>query len=229
VTVVGQLLNPDQKEAFLQNTKEEYLKLKHQFENKKPVKKYISFTEAQANPVQIDWTGYTPPKPSFLGTKVFKNYDLREIRSVIDWKPFFISWELHGNFPEILTDEVVGVEATKVYNDANAMLDSIINERWLHADGMVGFMEARKTAPVTVEVSLEERQATLQFIRQQVKKAAGQPNIFLADFLRPASFGNDYLGSFAVTIHGIEPHLKRFIEDNDDYNKIMIQALSDRL
>jgi 5-methyltetrahydrofolate--homocysteine methyltransferase len=208
VTVVGQLFNPDLRDEFLKVTKEDYVKLKHQFENKKPVKKYIPFSEAQGNPVQINWEGYTPPVPSFIGTKLFKNYDLREIRSYIDWKPFFISWELHGNFPDILTDEIVGVEATKVYNDANAMLDTIINERWLHADGMVGFMEAVKTGPDTVEVAMGDKKATLQFIRQQVKKAVGQPNISLSDFLRPASYGKDYLGSFAVTIHGIDPHLK---------------------
>jgi len=229
VTVVGQLFNPELREGFLKSTKEDYIKLKHQFENKKPVKKYIPFAEAQANAVQIDWENYTPPKPGFIGTKTFKNYDLREIRSYIDWKPFFISWELHGNFPDILTDEIVGVEATKVYNDANQMLDTIINERWLHADGMVAFMEAEKTAPDTVQVTMGDKKATLQFIRQQVKKAPGQPNISLSDFLRPASYGKDYLGSFAVTIHGIEPHLERFIADHDDYNKIMIQALSDRL
>ena len=229
VTVVGQLFNPELREGFLKSTKEDYIKLKHQFENKKPVKKYIPFAEAQANAVQIDWENYTPPKPGFIGTKIFKNYDLREIRSYIDWKPFFISWELHGNFPDILTDEIVGVEATKVYNDANQMLDTIINERWLHADGMVAFMEAEKTAPDTVQVTMGDKKATLQFIRQQVKKAPGQPNISLSDFLRPASYGKDYLGSFAVTIHGIEPHLERFIADHDDYNKIMIQALSDRL
>ena len=229
VTVVGQLFNPELKEDFLLKTKEDYIKLKHQFENKKPVKKYIPFAEAQANPVSIDWANYDPPIPSFIGTKLFKDYDLREIRSFIDWKPFFISWELHGNFPDILTDEVVGIEATKVYNDANEMLDTIINERWLRADGMVAFMEAEKTAPDTVNVTLGDKKSTLQFIRQQVKKASGQPNISLSDFLRPASYGVDYLGSFAVTIHGIEPHLKRFIEDHDDYNKIMVQALSDRL
>lgn len=229
VTVVGQLFNPELKDEFLAKTREDYIKLKHQFENKKPVKKYIPFAEAQANAVQIDWENYRPPVPSFVGTKLFKDYDLREIRNYIDWKPFFISWELHGNFPDILTDEVVGVEATKVYKDANDMLDVIIKERWLHADGMVAFMEAEKTAPDTVKVSLGEKKSTLQFIRQQVKKAAGQPNISLSDFLRPASYGKDYLGSFAVTIHGIEPHLQRFLEDHDDYNKIMIQALSDRL
>lgn len=229
VTVVGQLFNPELKAGFIEKTKEDYIKLKHQFENKKPVKKYIPFSEAQANAVQIDWENYTPPKPAFIGTRLFKDYDLREIRSYIDWKPFFISWELHGNFPDILTDEIVGIEATKVYNDANEMLDTIINERWLHADGMVAFMEAEKTAPDTVNVKIEDKTSTLQFIRQQVKKAPGQPNISLSDFLRPASYGKDYLGSFAVTIHGIEPHLKRFIEDHDDYNKIMLQALSDRL
>lgn len=229
VTVAGALLSPEQKTAFLEKTQVDYKKLKENFENKKPVKKYIPFPEAQANPVAIDWTDYEVPKPAFTGTRVFKAYDLHEIRTFLDWKPFFISWEMHGNFPDILTDEVVGVEATKLYDDANAMLDTIIKEKWLTADGMVAFLEAEKTGPDTVNVSIDGQHDTLQFIRQQVKKAAGQPNISLADFLRPAAYGKDYLGAFAVTIHGIEPHLKRYIADHDDYNKIMLQALSDRL
>ncbi|HTN35528.1 MAG TPA: vitamin B12 dependent-methionine synthase activation domain-containing protein [Arachidicoccus sp.] len=229
VTVVGALLNPELKTDFLTKTKVDYAKLKESFENKKPVKKYIPFKEAQANAVDIDWAGYQPVQPSFVGTKIFKDYDLNEIRTFLDWKPFFISWEMHGNFPEILTDEIVGKEATKLYDDANDMLDTIIKERWLTADGLVGFMESEKTAPDSVSVHLEGKKANLEFIRQQVKKAAGQPNLSLADFLRPAKYGKDYLGAFAVTIHGIEPHLKRFIADHDDYNKIMLQALSDRL
>lgn len=229
VTVVSNLLNPEQKPAFLAGIKEEYQKLKTNFENKKPVKQYIPYADAQANAVKVDWKDYQPVEPNFIGTKIFTDYNLSEIREYIDWKPFFISWELHGNFPEILTDKVVGVEATKLYKDANEMLDIIIKEKWLTANGMVAFMNASKTGPDTVEVEMNGKKETLEFLRQQVKKAVGQPNISLSDFIQPIEYGKDFMGAFAVTIKGIEPHLQRFIADHDDYNKIMLQAMSDRL
>jgi 5-methyltetrahydrofolate--homocysteine methyltransferase len=128
VTVAGTLLNKETKETFLTDTKAEYVKLKTAFDNKKTVKKYISYEDAKKNKVKIDWESFTPVKPTFLGTKVFEDFDLNELREFIDWKPFFIAWEMHGNFPAILTDEIVGVEATKLYNDANALLDKIIAE-----------------------------------------------------------------------------------------------------
>ncbi|ANI88110.1 methionine synthase [Arachidicoccus ginsenosidimutans] len=228
VTVVGSLLNATQKEIFLKETKDEYTKLKTQFENKKPVKQFISFKDAQANAVKIDWQNYQPIQPSFIGTKVFIDYDLKEIREYIDWKPFFISWELHSNSPNILTDNVVGKEATKLFNEANAMLDKIIEENWLKANGVVGFMHAEKVAPDSVDVYFDKEKTRLEFLRQQIKKAKDQPNLSLADFL-PPSGGRGALGAFAVTIQGIEKHIERFVAEHDDYNKIMLQALSDRL
>jgi 5-methyltetrahydrofolate--homocysteine methyltransferase len=143
VTVAGTLLNKETKETFLTDTKAEYVKLKTAFDNKKTVKKYISYEDAKKNKVKIDWESFTPVKPTFLGTKVFEDFDLNELREFIDWKPFFIAWEMHGNFPAILTDEIVGVEATKLYNDANALLDKIIAEKWLTAKGTIGFWEAK--------------------------------------------------------------------------------------
>ena len=229
VNVVGSLLSKDNKEAYVNSIYKEYTQLKSDFENKKPVKKYIAFTEAQNNAPKIDWDKYEPVKPSFIGIQKFNDYDLSEIRKFIDWKPFFISWELHGNYPTILTDEIVGTEATKLFNDANKMLDTIIQEKWLSAHGVAGFMQAARIAPDTIEVEMEGRKYNLESIRQQIKKAEGQPNNSLSDFIKPKELGTDYMGAFAVTIHGIEPHLKRFIEDHDDYNKIMLQALSDRL
>ncbi len=133
VTVAGSLLNDEQKKGFLTNIDTEYKKLADDFANKKTVKQYLSFTDAQANRTKINWDNYEPPVPSFTGTKIFHDYDLKELRNYIDWKPFFISWELHGNFPDILTDKKVGVEATKLYKDANALLDKIIKEKWLSA------------------------------------------------------------------------------------------------
>jgi 5-methyltetrahydrofolate--homocysteine methyltransferase len=228
VTVAGSLLSQDQKENFLKETKEDYRKLKEGFENKKPVKQYIPYAEAKANAVQADWSSFEPVVPQFTGTKVFEDYDLALLRPYIDWKPFFIAWEMHGNFPEILTDAVVGKEATKLYNDANTLIDTIIAEKWLTAKGTIGFWEAGREGD-DVMVQAETGNTKLSFLRQQIKKAADQPNLSLADFIAPASSGKkDYIGAFAVTLHGIESHIKSFEAAHDDYNKIMLQALADR-
>ncbi|HEX5023939.1 MAG TPA: methionine synthase, partial [Agriterribacter sp.] len=229
VTVAGSLLN-EQKGKFLENIVTEYQKLKTDFENKKPVKQYISYEQAQANGVNINWENYSTPVPSFTGTKIFADYDLNEIRQYIDWKPFFIAWELHGNFPQILTDEKVGGEATKLYNDANLLLDQVIAEKWVTAHGVIGFWEANTIAPDTIEAKNGKRPVHLESLRQQIKKAPGQPNLSLADFIAPQATGvQDYIGAFSVTIKGIEPYIKKFEAEHDDYNKITLQALCDRL
>ncbi len=234
VTVAGSLLNKEQKEDFLGSVKTEYQKLKEDFENKKPVKEYLSFTAAQEHKIKIDWGNYKPAVPTFTGTKQFDDYDLSAIRKYIDWQPFFIAWELHGKFPAILSDAVVGTEATKLYNDANALLDKIVNEKWLIAKGTIGFWPANSNNKDSVSLLNEkagpDEVVHLQFLRQQIKKAEGQPNISLADFIAPAEANiQDYLGAFSVTIRGIEEHIKRFEAAHDDYNKIMLQALADRL
>ncbi len=232
VTVAGNLLNKDNKEQFLAAIKTDYDKVREDFENKKTTKQYISFADAQANPVNINWAGYTPPKPNKPGVTVFADYDLAEIRQYIDWGPFFIAWEMKGKYPEILHDPHTGREATALFNDANKMLDQIISEKWLTAKGAIGFWEAAKTAPDTIVIKDCEGKAlsTLEMLRQQIKKAAGQPSFSLADFVMPDKHGvTDYMGAFAVSIHGIEPHLQKFVEDHDDYHKIMLQAIADRL
>ncbi|TXT32991.1 MAG: 5-methyltetrahydrofolate--homocysteine methyltransferase [Chitinophagaceae bacterium] len=231
VTVAGSLLNKELKTPFLSELKIEYGKLKEDFENKKPVKQYLSYEEATNNKVVIDWNNYTPVKPSFSGIKVFENYDLATLRSFIDWKPFFITWEMHGNFPAILSDGIVGAEATKLYNDANALLDQLIAEQWLSAKGVVGFWEASANKDTITVKPANAAPVSLESLRQQIKKAAGQPNLSLADFIKPENIElskQDYLGAFAVSIHGIEPHLQKFEAAHDDYNKIMLQALADR-
>lgn len=229
VTTVGSLLNKEQKKNFLNEVSNEYSKLRQDFANKKTIKQYISFDEAQKNAVKIDWNNYTPPTPSFLGTKVFSDYNLDEIRQHIDWGPFFIAWEMKGKYPAILTDEYAGKEATKLFNDANVLLDKIIDEKWLTAKGVLGFWETLKTAPDTILLKDEQGNTLthLESLRQQIKKAPGQPNFSLTDFIKPDA--QDYIGAFAVGIHGIEPHLQRFIKEHDDYNKIMLQAIADRL
>ena len=233
VTVAGSLLSKEQKPAFLQNLKTEYDKLVVDFGNKKSTKQYLKFQEAKKNGAVIDWANYKPVAPSFTGTKILDNYPLAEIAEYIDWQPFFIAWEMHGKFPAILTDPVIGVEATKLYNDAKKLLQQIIDEKWLSAKGVVGFWEAEKTGADSIEVKNQKspqdplKKVKLEFLRQQIKKTAGQPNLSLADFISPEK--SDFLGAFSVTIQGIETHIKNFEANLDDYNKIILQALADRL
>ena len=229
VTTVGRLLSKEQKTSFLSDTNKEYLRLQQDFADKKSVKQYISYEEAKVNAVKIDWSNYETVKPQVSGTKVFEINDLNEIRQYIDWTPFFITWELHGKYPEILNDELVGKEASKLFQDANSLLDKIIAEKWLSAKGVIGFWETEKKSADSIILKNESGGVIkqLEFMRQQIKKAAGQPNFSLADFIKPNA--PDYIGAFAVSIHGIEPHLQSFTEQHDDYNKIMLQALADRL
>jgi 5-methyltetrahydrofolate--homocysteine methyltransferase len=237
VTVAGSLLSKEQKPGFLTNIETEYKKLAEDFGNKRSAKEYLSFEAAQKNRVKIEWGGYTPPVPSFTGTKIFTDYNLAEIRKYIDWQPFFIAWEMHGKFPQILSDELIGKEATKLYNDANALLDKLVTEKWLTAQGVIGFWQANTISPDTIEVKTEnlptgqaESKLKLESLRQQIKKAANQPNLSLSDFIAPAETGKkDHIGAFSVTIQGIEPHIKKFEAAHDDYNKITLQALADRL
>lgn len=199
VTVTGSLLNPEQKKIFLSGIKEEYIKLAEDFASKRTIKEYLPFSDAQKNNTVIDWENYNTPAPSFTGTKVFDDVDLAEVREYIDWQPFFIAWELHGRFPQILEDKVVGTEATKLYNDANALLDKIVEEKWLKAKAVAGFWPATKTAPDTVLVQNGDQKIQLEFLRQQQKKAAGQPNFSLADFIKPISPSLSTSGNLADT------------------------------
>ena len=229
VTVAGSLLSKEQKPEFLSGIKKEYDKLVVDFGNKKSAKQYLTFEQAQKNPAVINWDNFTPVVPTFTGTKIFNNYDLKEVAEYIDWQPFFIAWEMHGKFPAILTDNIIGVEATKLYNDAKKLLQQIIDEKWLNARGAIGFWPANKVAADSVDVLADKEVIKLQFLRQQIKKAEGQPNLSLADFIAPAEKNyQDHIGAFAVTIEGIEPHIKKFEAAFDDYNKIILQALADR-
>jgi len=247
VTVAGALLSKEQKKDYLAGVGKEYQKLREDFGNKKSAKQFITFEQAQQNKVAINWSNYTAPVPQFTGTKIFENYDLNEISPYIDWGPFFIAWELHGRFPAILQDEKVGKEATKLFNDARALLKQIIDEQWLTARGVIGFWSAGGDGKDSIFLYDEagKEKVKLESLRQQSKKAADQPNFSLADFIKPIStqglndasasstgegqVGADYLGAFSVTIQGIEPHIKKFADNFDDYNKIMLQVLADRL
>lgn len=232
VTTVSTLLNDSTREGLLERTTLEYDDVREKFKNKRTTKQYLSLENARANKVAIKWKGYTPPKPRFLGIKSFDNYDLREIARFIDWGPFFIAWELHGKFPGILSDKVVGVEATKLYHDATALLEKIISEKWLTAKSAIGIFPAVSDGKETIYVTTPDGEdVRLECLRQQVKKVAGQPDISLSDFIMPREEGvQDYIGAFAVTTGlGIEKWIAHFEQDHDDYNKIMLKALADRL
>ncbi len=229
VTVAGSLLSNEQKPDFLKTINTEYLKLKEDFANKKSAKQYLSVEAAQKNKVKIDWNNFTPVAPTFIGTKIFNDFPLEDLEKYIDWQPFFIAWELHGKFPQILSDEKVGSEATKLYNDAQLLLKQIIKEKWLQPKGVIGFWKANSNGKDTVTINNNSSLINLEFLRQQIKKVATQPNISLADFIMPAETNKeDYIGAFSVTIDGIEPHIKKFEAAYDDYNKIILQALADR-
>ncbi len=231
VTVAGSLLSSEQKPALLQSIAKEYTKLKEDFANKKTTKQYLSYAEAIKNPAEINWESFVPVAPHFTGTKILEDYDLAAIAPYIDWAPFFIAWEMGGRFPQILSDAVIGKEATKLYNDARELLQKIIDEKWLQARGVVGLWKAARTAPDTVELMTDAGETVkLEFLRQQVKKVKGQPNLSLADFIAPIDERKqDHIGGFTVTIQGIEAPIKKFEAQHDDYNKIMLQALADRL
>lgn len=229
VTVAGSLLNKETKGPFLAELEQAYVQLKSDFDNKKTVKQSIPYASALENKAVIDWHKFEATTPSFTGNKAIEITDLSVLVDYIDWKPFFIAWELHGNFPAILTDEKVGEVASKLYQDAQALLKKIVEEKWLTAKGAVGFWPAASTGD-DVAVDNDGTTVNLHFLRQQAKKAAGQPNFSLADFICPATENkSDFIGAFAVTIHGIEKHIKAFEANLDDYNKIILQALADRL
>ncbi|MDF1675213.1 MAG: methionine synthase [Vicingaceae bacterium] len=231
VTVVENLLG-DKKNAFVQNVKEEYERLRETYSKRQQTKETISLVEARKNKYQIDWKANPPQKPNFIGTKTFADYDLKEIAEYIDWTPFFRTWELAGKYPQILEDELVGQEAKRVFADAQQMLQQIITEKWLEAKAVIGIWEANTENDDTIIV-YENNQpiGQLHQLRQQSKKAVGVPNISLADFIAPKESGiKDYIGGFAVTTGiGIEKHIARFEADHDDYHSILLKALADRL
>jgi 5-methyltetrahydrofolate--homocysteine methyltransferase len=227
VTAVSALLSKDQREPLLQQTQQEYEDLRFQFLNKNK-KAFIPYEEAVVTKEYFDWKNYKPVTPAVQGVKVIKDADLATIAEYIDWGPFFIAWEMPGRFPEVLTDKVFGEEATRLYKDAQKLLQQIIAEKWFTADGVIGFWPAVSNNADTITLQTEKGEVKLEMLRQQIKKAIGQPSFSLADFVSPAGLGNDYMGAFAVTIHGAKKYIDRFAADHDDYNKILVQILADR-
>lgn len=229
VPIATQLLNSEYAIGLLENIKEEYSLIREKHYSRNVTKEYLSLSEARQNKTAIVWNNYGPPAPTFLGTKIFDDYDLAEIRKYIDWTPFFQTWELHGKFPSILTDTVVGAEATSLYQDAQRMLDTIIADKWLRAKAAIGFFPAYSDGD---DIILPDNGSVrLHHLRQQNKKADGLPNFCLADFVAPIDSGlQDYIGAFAVTAGiGIDERVAAFEAQHDDYNAILLKALADRL
>ncbi len=234
VGVVSSLLNKDAKENFIKGIKKEYDKLKTDHANRQTAKEFLTIEQARANKLKIDFSNYSVKAPNILGATVFKNYPLDEIRNYIDWSPFFITWELKGRYPEIFEKKDYGTEAKKIFNDANKLLDRIISERLLIANGVIGLFPANSVED-DIEIYSDESRtgilAALHTIRQQSIKSDRIPNIALADFIAPKeSKIKDYIGMFAVTTGiGIEKLISQFEKEHDDYNSIMTKAVADRL
>ncbi|WP_233553757.1 methionine synthase [Algoriphagus lacus] len=229
VPIAGEAISEETKEAYRLQLKETYRQLREEHEAKQSLKQLVSYEEAKANPVEIDWSAFEPVKPKVLGRTVLENLDLSILRKYIDWTPFFSTWMLSGKYPKILEDPIVGEEAKRLFADAQSMLDSLISEKWLSAKAVFSlFPIQRKEDDAIVFGPTGERIATFHFLRQQGKKGKGVPNRSLADYLHPVK--TDYLGCFAVTSGlGMETKLAEFQAAGDDYNDILFKALADRL
>ena len=186
VTAVSSLLSNEQKQSFLAETKKEYEKLREQFLNKNKTKSLIPYSEAVITKEYFDWKNYKPVKPATEGVKVFKEFDLGTIAKYIDWGPFFIAWEMPGRFPEVLSDKIFGAEAKRIYDDAQKLLKKVIDEKWFTANGVIGFWPATSNNADTVTLQTEKGEVKLESLRQQLKKAVGQPSFSLADFIMPS-------------------------------------------
>jgi 5-methyltetrahydrofolate--homocysteine methyltransferase len=234
VGVASQLLSEDteKRDAFLEEISSGFEDLRIARAGKSN-KRYVNLQGARANRFTTDWATYNPPVPQKKGVWALADYDLEEIRAYIDWTPFFQSWQMAGKYPAILTDEIVGIEAKKLFDDANKMLDDIIREKWIVANGVVGLFPARSDIDDIIIYTDETYTIELKrvhHLRQQVIKAPGQPNYCLSDFIAPLESGKtDYVGGFAVTTGlKIEDQVKRFEAQHDDYSAILLKALADR-
>ncbi len=231
VPVVQKLLGEDRQDLIQETLDDqERARLAHfAGQDKRP---RATLAAARANAAKLDFTDYTPPKPGFIGTQVFDDYPLADLVPVIDWTPFFATWELHGKFPAILEDEIVGEAAKPLYADARAMLDKMVAEKWVTAKGVIGFWPANRVGDdiaVWQDEGRTKRETTFHTLRQQMIKSAGSANLALADFVAPEGI-DDWIGGFAVTAgHGERERTQAFKDANDDYSAILFQALCDRL
>jgi 5-methyltetrahydrofolate--homocysteine methyltransferase len=237
VGVCADLLSDQRAAKFLADLTADYDKVRALHAAKKPVA-MVTLQQARANKTPVDWSTYVAPNPKFIGRRVFRNQDLSEIAACIDWGPFFQTWDLAGKFPEILRDEIVGAEATRVLSDGKRMLQRLIEGRWLQAHGVIGLWPANTVDDDCIELYTDEsrRDVLLRWwpLRMQTERpvidGVRRPNRCLADFVAPRGVRDDYVGLFAVTAGvGVEKKEKQFLADHDDYSAIMLKALADRL
>ncbi len=237
VSVCSELLSDERAAKYIAELKADYEHTRVLHASKK-VTPLVTLAKARTNKAAMDWAAYTPPAPKFIGRRVFKNYDLAEIAACIDWGPFFQTWDLAGKFPEILRDEVVGAEATRVMSDGKRLLQRLIEGRWLQASGVIQLLPANTVDDDVIEVYTDEARAQVllrwQPLRLQTERpvvdGVHRPNRSLADFIAPKGMKPDYIGLFAVTAGlGVEKKERQFVNDHDDYSAIMLKALADRL
>ena len=234
VTVVSNLLSKEQQESYVAGIRSDYDQFREKFLQRSESKTYLSLTQARTNALALDWKNYLPVKPKNLGTHTLRDFPLDRLVPYIDWTPFFRSWDLHGKYPEILSDFVVGPQATELFVDAQKMLTQLIDEKWLEARARFGLFPAYSQGDDIVLYDPEHPDkpiSKLLTLRQQLQKKAGQPNIALSDFIAPSSMDyKDYCGAFCVTTgFGTQEKAAAFEAENDDYSSIMIKALADRL
>ena len=234
VTVVGSLLNKENSAFYKTQIREEYEKFRARFLDRQETKEHISLELARDRKLQLDWDKFNPVVPKQLGVQVIENQDLDALVPYIDWSPFFRSWDLHGHYPAILNDAVVGEQATDLFADAQVMLSEILDKKLLTAKAVFGLFPANTLNHDDIEVYKDETRSIVQgmflSLRQQLKKRPGKPNIALADFIAPKETGlSDYIGGFCVTAgFGTAEIAKKYEDENDDYNAIMVKALADR-
>lgn len=234
VGVASKLISDDNRSAYLSDIKTEYEQIKTKFEKGRGTNPRLPFSEAQKNKLTIDWQDYAPPKPDFLGTRSFKNYDLKTLANYIDWTPFFASWELHGKYPQILEDDIVGEAARDLFHDAKHMLARIVDEDLLIANAVIGFWPANSDGDDIILYTDENRDTELtrlHGLRQQMRKRDDGANYCISDFIAPAHTAiPDYVSAFAVTAGIGEEALAQSYDDaNDNYSSIMAKAIADRL
>ena len=235
IGVVGKLLNEETKHEYAKTIREEYDVIQKRHKSKGKASQSFTITQARNNKFKIDWGAYSPPLPSFIGVKSFNDYPLKPLVDRIDWSPFFHTWELRGHYPKILDDKAVGEQATELFTHAQEMLSKIVDERWLTASAVIGLFPANTIADDDIEVYTDESRRDVKcvfhFLRQNMAKTNGRANMCLADFIAPKETGlKDYVGAFAVTTGlGIDPIVKKFETDHDDYSAILLKALADRL
>ena len=230
VTVVGDLLNKKSNLKYVSDIKSDYNVFRDKFNSRKKQKAYISIQEARKKKYHIDWETTEITTPNTLGVQVLEQLSLKELLPFIDWTPFFISWDLHGKYPNILEDNLVGQEATKLFEDAQSMINQIISKKLLKPRAVFGIFEANSVNDDDIKVRLNKRDLVLfRTLRQQLQKRPGKSNYALADFIAPESSGiTDYIGSFCVSIFGASELVSSYKAENDDYNAIMVQAIADR-